>query len=289
MSAFLSLGWQVGGNLPAVSMRPEPGHIHSAPWRITVGSVQAHKHVANDRDECEEQILLRQRTSDCGGVAGLGAGASRGGDAGFCVLSLASVPAVCCWLPASRSTLCRKLASAANVPLSCSTSCFSCAKSFLSCCSSGEAVACVAAVCAGAACRTDADSIANEISCGHIVPCGLPYHCQTKLAPTPIENAIRKRTRSRETLLPSDGGISPRSEPAIASSPGRATSGWCAASRKRRPTLPSSPSTSASVKCVGVTVEIMGTSPPLVSHHPVAGPRLKGAGRAAKHAPSHLW
>src|SRR6266480_6301046 len=93
------------------------------------------------------RFLLRQRTSDCGGVKGLGAGAGagRGGDAGFCVPSLAIVPAICCWLPASRSILCRKLASAAGISLSCCNSCFSCAKSSLSCCSSGEAVACGAA------------------------------------------------------------------------------------------------------------------------------------------------
>src|SRR5882757_9826024 len=41
---------------------------------------------------------------------------------------LAIVPAICCWLPASRSTLCRKLASAAGISLSCCSSCFSCAK-----------------------------------------------------------------------------------------------------------------------------------------------------------------
>src|SRR5262249_12685264 len=44
------------------------------------------------------RFLLRQRTSDCGGVKGLGAGAGagRGGDAGFCVPSLAIVPTICC-------------------------------------------------------------------------------------------------------------------------------------------------------------------------------------------------
>src|SRR5258708_13070960 len=137
--------------------------------------------------------LLRQRTSDCGGVKGLGAGggAGRGGDAGFCVPSLAIVPAICCWLPASRSTLCRKLASAAGISLSCCNSCFSCAKSSLSCCSSREAIACgAAAVCSGAACRTDAVSRANEASCGHAGPIlalsPTPYHCQPKLLPTPI-------------------------------------------------------------------------------------------------------
>jgi hypothetical protein len=261
---------------------------------------------------CSSRFLLRQRTSDCGGVKGLGAGAGagRGGDAGFCVPSLAIVPAICCWLPASRSTLCRKLASAAGISLSCCNSCFSCAKSSLSCCSSGEAVACgAAAVCSGAACGTDAVSGANEASCGHevaiIALAASPYHCQSKVAQTPIENTIRKRTRPREALLPSDGRIPSRAEPAIASSPGRATSGWCAASRKRPPALASSLSTSAafrpmrSRKCalkssgnlggVGVTVEFIGT-PPLssswfaVSHHPVARPRPRRGGRAAKQA-----
>jgi hypothetical protein len=66
------------------------------------------------------------------------------------VPSLAIVPAICCWLPANRSTLCCKLASAAGISLSCCNSCFSCAKSSLSCCSSGEVVACgTAAVCSG--------------------------------------------------------------------------------------------------------------------------------------------
>src|SRR5262249_22038585 len=170
----------------------------------------------------------RQRTSDSGSVTGLGAGAGagRGGDAGFCVPSLAIVPAICCWLPASRSTLCRKLASAAGISLSCCNSCFSCAKSSLSCCSSGEPVACgAAAVCSGATCGTDAVSGANEASCGHevaiIALAASPYHCQAKVVPTPTENTIRKRTRPREALLPSDGRIAPKAEPAIASSPGR--------------------------------------------------------------------
>src|SRR5262249_32041649 len=226
-----------------------------------------------------------QRTSDSGSVTGLGAraGAGRGGDAGFCVPSLAIVPAICCWLPASRSTLCRKLASAAGISLSCCNSCFSCAKSSLSCCSSGEAVACgAAAVCSGATCGTDAGSGADEARCGHevaiIALAASPYHCQAKVVPTPTENTIKKRTRPREALLPSDGRIAPKAEPAIASSPGRARSGWSAVSRKRPPTLASSPSTSAgfwpmrSRKCatvksfgnlggVGVTVESIGTPP----------------------------
>src|SRR5262249_11849623 len=92
------------------------------------------------------------------------------------------------------------------------------------------------------------------------------------------ENTIRKRTRPREALLPSHGRIAPKAEPALASSPGRARSGWSAVSRKRPPTLASSPSTSAgfwpmrSRKCatvksfgnlggVGVTVESIGTPP----------------------------
>src|SRR5262249_19077003 len=148
--------------------------------------------------------VVRQRTCDCGGVKGLGAGAGagRGGDAGFCVPSLAIVPTICCWLPASRSTLCRKLASAAGISFSSCNSCFSCAKSSLSCCSSGEAVACeAAAVCSGAACGTDAVSGAKEESCGHEVAIialpASPYHCQAKVAQTPIENTIRKRTRPR--------------------------------------------------------------------------------------------
>src|SRR5262249_13150271 len=137
-----------------------------------------------------------------------------------------------------------------------------------------------------------------------------PYHCQARVAPTPIEKTIRKRTRRREILLPSDGRISPRAEPAIASSPGRARSGWgvaatsdwCANSRKRPPSLATSPWISpmrsrkgALESCgnfggVRVTVGSMET-PPLssrladVSHQPVAGPRPKGAGRAAKQAP----
>ena len=46
----------------------------------------------------QQPVLLCQRTSDCGGVKGLGAGAGagRGGDAGFCVPSLAIVAAICC-------------------------------------------------------------------------------------------------------------------------------------------------------------------------------------------------
>jgi hypothetical protein len=177
------------------------------------------------------RFLLRQRTS-CGGVKGLGAdggvkglgaGAGRGGDAGFCAASLAIVPATCCWLPASWSTLCRKLASAAGISLSCCNSCFTCVKSSLSCCSSGGAVACGAA--ARAACWTDAGS-----GCGQVALAESPYHCQAKVAPTPIENTIRKRTRPRETLLPSDGRIiSSRSESATSWSPGRATSGWSGA------------------------------------------------------------
>src|SRR5262249_29071128 len=200
----------------------------------------------------------RQRTSDSGSVTGLGAGAGagRGGDAGFCVPSLAIVPAICCWVPASRSTLCRKLASAAGISLSCCNSCFSCAKSSLSCCSSGEAVACgAAAVCSGATCGTDAVSGANEASCGHevaiIALAASPYNCQAKVVQTPIENTIRKRTRPREALLPSDGRII-SSRSAIESSPARArsgwiaaTSGWGAALRKGPPTLVSSPPTSA--------------------------------------------
>src|SRR5262249_17489380 len=181
------------------------------------------------------RFLLRQRTSDCGGVKGLGAGAGagRGGDAGFCVPSLAIVPTICCWLPASRSTLCRKLASAAGISLGSFNSCFSSAKSSLRCCSSGEAVACeAAAVCSGA-CGTEAGSDANEASCGHevaiIALAASPYYCQAKVVPTPIENTIRKRTRPREALLPSDGRISLRAEPSIASSPGRARSCWSAA------------------------------------------------------------
>jgi hypothetical protein len=202
----------------------------------------------------EADFFLRQRTSGCGGVKGLGAGAGagRGGDAGFCVPSLAIVPAICCWLPASRSTLCCKLASAAGISLSFSNSCFSPAKSSFSCCSSGEAVACeAAAVCSGAACGTDAVSGANEASCGQevaiIALAASPYHCQANVAPTPIENTIRKRTRRRDALLRSDGRISSGAEPAIASSSGRPKSGWSAASRtrKRPPTLASSPSTSA--------------------------------------------
>jgi hypothetical protein len=167
--------------------------------------------------------------------------------------------------------------------LSCCNSCFSCAKSSLSCCSSGEAVACgAAAVCSGA----EAGSGANEASCGHevaiIALAASPYHCQAKVVHTPIENTIRKRTKRREALLPSDGRISSGAESAIASSSGRVISGWCAASRtrKRPPTLASSPSTSAafrptrSRKCalkssgnlgaVGLTVEFIGI-PPLSS------------------------
>jgi len=200
------------------------------------------------------RFLLRQRTSDSGGVKffGAGTGAGRGGDAGFCVPSLAIVPTICCWLPASRSTLCCKLASAAGISLSCCNSCFSCARSSLSCCSSGEIVTCeAAAICSGAVCsRTGVGSGANEASCGHdvaiIALAASPYHCQANVAPTPIENTIRKRTRRREALLPSDGRISAQAELSIASSPGRArsvwsaaTSCWCAGSRKKQPTLAS--------------------------------------------------
>src|SRR6516162_3264320 len=159
------------------------------------------------------RLLLGQRASACNGVKGLdadggvkdfGAGVGRGGDAGFCVLSLAILPAICCWLPASWSTLCRKLASAAGISLSCCNSRFTCAKSSLSCCSSGETIACGAA---GAACGTGAGSGACEVAI--IALAASPYQCQVKPVPTQIENRIRKRTKPRETL----GRISsPRSE-----------------------------------------------------------------------------
>src|SRR5262249_17163914 len=56
------------------------------------------------------RFLVRQRASGWGGVKDLGgAEGGRGGDAGFGVPNLAIVPAICCWLPASRSTLCCKL------------------------------------------------------------------------------------------------------------------------------------------------------------------------------------
>jgi hypothetical protein len=104
------------------------------------------------------------------------------------------------------------------------------------------------------------------------------------VAPIPMENMIRKRARPREALRPSDGPTAPTDEPSIGSRPGRArsgwsavTSGWCAAFRKRPPTLASSPSTSVGLrpmrsrKCatvkscgnlggVGVTVESIDSS-----------------------------
>src|SRR5262249_33348338 len=141
------------------------------------------------------RFLLGQRASACNGVKGLdadggvkdfGAGVGRGGDAGFCALSLAILPAICCWLPASWSTFCRKLASAAGISLSCCNSCFSCAKSSLSCCSSGAAVASGAAVvCSGAVCGTGAGSGASEVAI--IALAASPYQCQAKPVLTQIE------------------------------------------------------------------------------------------------------
>src|SRR5262249_4510834 len=128
---------------------------------------------------------------------------------------------------------------------------------------------------------------------------------------TQIKNTNRKRTRQREVLLPIDGRISPRAEPSIASSLGRARSGWsaatsgrCAGSRKRPPTLASSPSVSAGFRPMrsrsaqrssgsfgGVLVTVDIGTPPLssswfaVSHHAVARARPRRGGRAAKQAP----
>src|SRR5262249_48369235 len=89
--------------------------------------------------------------------------------------------------------------------------CLSSAKSSLNCCSSGEMVTCgAAATCSGTVCSgAEAGSGAKEASCGHevaiIALAASPYHCQANVAPTPIENKIRKRTRPRKALFPSDG------------------------------------------------------------------------------------
>src|SRR5262249_13132477 len=158
----------------------------------------------------------------------------------------------------------------------------------VSCCRSDEAVSAAGGItmlgvvgAVGAVCG------ANQPSCGDefasIALAASPYDCQAKVAPIPIENMIRKRARPREALWPSDGPIAPTDEPSIGSRPGRArsgwsaaTSGWCAAFRKRPPTLGSSPSTSVglwpvrSSKCPtvnsagslgggGVTVESIST------------------------------
>src|SRR5215475_3277673 len=161
----------------------------------------------------------------------------------------------------------------------------------VSCCRSDEAVSAAGGItmlgvvgAVGAVCG------ANQPSCGDefasIALAASPYDCQAKVAPIPMENMIRKRARPREALRPSDGPTAPTDEPSIGSRPGRArsgsgwsavTSGWCAAFRKRPPTLASSPSTSVGLrpmrsrKCatvkscgnlggVGVTVESIDSS-----------------------------
>src|SRR5262245_44009107 len=160
------------------------------------------------------------------------------------------------------------------------------------CCRSDEAVSAAGGITMlGVVCARGAVCGANQPSCGDefasIALAASPYDCQAKVAPIPMENMIRKRARRREALPPSDGPIAPTDEPAVGSRPGRArsggsaaTSGWCAACRKRPPTFASSPSTSAgfrlmrSRKCatvkscgnlggVGVTVESMGVPPPV--------------------------
>src|SRR5262245_44520272 len=157
------------------------------------------------------------------------------------------------------------------------------------CCRSDEAVSAAGGITTlGVVCARGAVCGANQPSCGDefasIALAASPYDCQAKVAPIPMENMIRKRARPREALRPSDGPTAPTDESSIGSRPGRArsgwsaaTSGWCAAFRKRPPTLASSPSTSVgfwpmrSRKCatvkscgnlggVGVTVESIDSS-----------------------------
>src|SRR5215470_14629885 len=158
----------------------------------------------------------------------------------------------------------------------------------ISCCRSDEAVSAAGGTTMlGVVCARGAVCGANQPSCGDefasIALAASPYDCQAKVAPIPMENTMRKRARPREALPPSDGPIAPTDEPSIGSRPGRArsgwsaaTSGWCAAFRKRPPTLASSPSTSvgwpmrsrrcATVKSrgnlggVGLTVESIDSS-----------------------------
>src|SRR5215475_8532172 len=159
----------------------------------------------------------------------------------------------------------------------------------VSCCRSDEAVSAAGGVTMlGVVCARGAVCGANQPSCGDefasIALAASPYDCQTKVAPIPMENMIRKRARPREALPPSDDGPIAPTDESIGSRPGRArsgwsaaTSGWCAAFRKRPPTLASSPSTSVgfwpmrSRKCatvkscgnlggVGVTAESIDSS-----------------------------
>src|SRR5262249_53282869 len=169
----------------------------------------------------------------------------------------------------------------------------------VSCCRSDEAVSAAGGITMlGVVCARGAVCGANQPSCGDefasIALAASPYDCQPKVTPIPMENTIRKRPRPREALPPSDGPIAPTYEPSIGSRPGRArsgwsaaTSGWCAAFRKRPPSPPTSvgfrPMRSrrcATVKSrgnlggVGVTVESIDSSTvfwlALTAHDPAA-------------------
>lgn len=61
----------------------------------------------------------------------------------------------------------------------------------------------------GAVCATGAAGGASQPSCGEelaIIPLAAsPYDCQAKVAPTPMQNVIKKRLNGREARLPRDG------------------------------------------------------------------------------------